>query len=31
MLARYKQVAEKRDHMIIEEQAKDAEKLSAAE
>jgi DNA-directed RNA polymerase subunit beta' len=31
MLARYKQVAEKRDNMIIEEQAKDAEKLSAAE
>jgi DNA-directed RNA polymerase subunit beta' len=31
MLARYKQVAEKRDNLIIEEQAKDAEKLSAAE
>jgi DNA-directed RNA polymerase subunit beta' len=31
MLARYKQVAEKRDNLIIEEQAKDAEKLPAAE
>jgi DNA-directed RNA polymerase subunit beta' len=31
MLARYKQVAEKRDNLIIEEQAKDAEKLTAAE
>jgi DNA-directed RNA polymerase subunit beta' len=31
MLARYKQVAEKRDNLIIEEQAKDAQKLSAAE
>jgi hypothetical protein len=31
MLARYKQIAEKRDNLIIEEQARDAEKLSAAE
>jgi DNA-directed RNA polymerase subunit beta' len=30
MLARYKQVAEKRDNLIIEEQAKDAKKLPAA-
>jgi DNA-directed RNA polymerase subunit beta' len=29
MLARYKQVAEKRDNLIIEEQAKDAKKLPA--
>jgi DNA-directed RNA polymerase subunit beta' len=31
MLARYKQIAEKRDNLIIEEQAKEAEKLTAAE
>jgi DNA-directed RNA polymerase subunit beta' len=31
MLARYKQIAEKRDNLIIEEQARDAEKLPAAE
>jgi type I restriction enzyme M protein len=31
MLARFKQIADKRDGLILEEQAKDNEKLSAAE
>jgi hypothetical protein len=31
MLARYKQVADKRDNLIIEEQSKETETLPAAE
>ena len=31
MLARFKQIADKRDGLILEEQAKDNDKLSAAE